>query len=285
MKKTYLIITLLVGICFTSIGQNLNSYKYVEVPEKYEFLKESNQYQLNELTKFLLEKYGFKAFLANEKKPLDWDNMACNILHADVIDDSGLFQTKLQLVLRNCKNQEVFTSKTGSSKEKEFKSAYHEALREAFSSFNAVNYSYDQNSITENSKVVVKEVEKEKEINPIEENIQQKSKEVIVSAVPQITKETSQINKPEAIAKGPKVFVSGNVEFYLLETEFGYQLFLKQIDEPFAKLVKTESANHFIYSTIQNQGIAYFDVDGNLTVEILNAQDNSTSIKIYVSKN
>ena len=283
MKKTYLIITLLVGICFTSIGQNLNSYKYVEVPERYEFLKESNQYQLNELTKFLFEKYGFKAFLDSEEKPEDWNNIACGILRADVINDSGLFQTKLQLVLRNCNNQEVFTSKIGSSKEKDFKLAYHEALRDAFSSFNAVNYSYDQNLVIEKSEATAKEVQKE--INPIEENIQKESKEVIVSAIPQVTKETSEIKKPEPFNKGSKVYVSGNVEFYLLETEFGYQLFLKQIDEPFAKLLKTGSANHFIYSTIQDQGIAYFDVDGNLTVEILNAQENSTSIKIYVSKN
>ncbi|HSM63436.1 MAG TPA: hypothetical protein VK833_05810, partial [Gillisia sp.] len=254
-----------------------------EVPEKYEFLNESNQYQLNKLTKFLFEKYGFKAFLASEEKPMDWNNMICNILHADVIDDSGLFQTKLQLVLKDCKNEEVFTSKTGSSKEKDFKLAYHEALRDAFSSFEAVKYSYDQNLVIEKSKATAKEVEKE--IYSIEENIQKESKEVIVSAIPQVTKETSKIKKSEPITSGPKVYVSGNIEFYLLETEFGYQLFLKQIDEPFAKLVKTKSANHFIYSTIQNQGIAYFDVDGNLSVEILNAQDNSTSIKIYVSKN
>jgi bisphosphoglycerate-dependent phosphoglycerate mutase len=82
-----------------------------------------------------------------------------------------------------------------------------------------------------------------------------------------------------------KVYVSGNVEFYILNTDFGYQLFQSQMEEPFAKLVKTGSENHFIYSTIQGQGIAYFDKDGNLTVEILNARDNSTSTKTYSIKN
>jgi hypothetical protein len=283
MKKTYLIFTVLVGICFTSIGQDLNSYKYVEVPEKYEFLKESNQYQLNELTKFLFEKYGFEAFLSSEEKPMDWTSATCSILRADVIDDSGFFQTNLQVVLKNCKNQEVFTSKMGSSREKEFKLANHEALRDAFSSFEAVNYSYDQNSVTGNTKLVAKQVEKE--MSPIQENSQQQPEEVIVSAVPQTVMEASETEKLEPITKDQKVYVLGNVEFYILNTDYGYQLFLNQIDEPFAKLVKTESANHFIYSTIQDQGIAYFDKHGNLTVEILNTQNNSTSIKIYEFKN
>jgi hypothetical protein len=285
MKKTYLIFTVLVGICFTSIGQDLNSYKYVEVPEKYEFLKESNQYQLNELTKFLFEKYGFEAFLSSEEKPMDWTSVTCSILRADVIDDSGFFQTNLQVVLKNCKNQEVFTSKMGSSREKEFKLANHEALRDAFSSFEAVNYSYDQNSVKGNTKLVARQVEKEKEMKPVQENSQQQTEEVIVSAVPQTVKEPSETEKLEPITKNQKVYLLGNVEFYTLNTEYGYQLFLKQIDEPFAKLVKTESANHFIYSTIQDQGIAYFDENGNLTVEILNTQNNSTSIKIYEFKN
>lgn len=272
------------GICFTTLGQNLNSYKYVEVPEKFDFLKESNQYQLNELTKFLFEKYGFKAFLVSEEKPLDWNNTTCGVLRANVIDDSGLFQTKLQVVLKNCKNEEVFTSKVGSSKEKDYKLSYHEALRDAFSSFEAIDYSYDQNSKEEETKLATKDVEKVVEIDPIEQDSVQKSKEVIVSAVPIPSNEQPELEESEPIGKEQKVYVSGNVEFYLQDTEYGYQLFLKQIEEPFAKLVKTESADHFIYSTIQDQGIAYFDKNGNLTVEILNAQGNYTSLKIYTIK-
>lgn len=38
----------------------------VVVPNKFAFLKSDNEYQLNILTKFLIEKQGFKAYMENE---------------------------------------------------------------------------------------------------------------------------------------------------------------------------------------------------------------------------
>ena len=40
---------------------NLNDYKYIIVPNKFDFLKEKDQYQLNSLAAFLFNKYGFLA--------------------------------------------------------------------------------------------------------------------------------------------------------------------------------------------------------------------------------
>ncbi|RKS44945.1 hypothetical protein BC962_2617 [Gillisia mitskevichiae] len=275
MRNTYLIFTLLVGLCFTGVGQDLNTYKYVSVPERFDFLKEANQYQVNELTKFLFEKYGFKAFMANELNPDDLSINPCNFLKADVVEDSGLFQTKLQVVLLNCANEEIFISEVGISKEKEYKKAYQEALRDAFTSFEAINYKYEQNWVKEEPKIATK---------PVKEKIQ--TQEVIVSAVPQSPARTASVNKDlEQIKKSEKIYISEDAEFYIRSTEFGYQLFLKQIEEPFAKMVKTESEGYFIYTTMQSQGIAYFDSNGNLVVEILNPQDNSTSKKVYKVKN
>lgn len=283
MRNSILIFTLLIGFCFTSVGQNLNSYKYVSVPEKFDFLKESNQYQMNELTKFLFEKYGFTVFMGNGLKPLDISMNPCNVLQADVIEDSGFFQTKLQVVLTNCENQEVFVSKVGSTRVKEYKKAYQEALRDAFSSFEAVNYSYDKTSVTEKSIVARNQEEKENE-KPVKENTKPKA-EVIITAIPQLTKEASTTKKLEPANKDEKVYVSGSVDFYILNTDFGYQLFQSQMEEPFAKLIKTNSEGHFIYSSISKNGIAFFDASGNLNVETLAADGNSTSIKIYKLKN
>ncbi len=281
MKKTYLIFTLLVGICFTTIGQNLNSYKYVVVPEQYDFLKESNQYQLNELTKFLFEKYGFNAILVTDEKPLDWAQESCNSLYTDIKEDSRLFVTKLQLVLKDCRNQVLFTSEEGSSREKDYKKAYQEALRNAFKSIDAVDYKYEKNSEKAIKEISVQQ--KQKNTDPVIEKEQEtKVEEVIISAIP---RETEKVAKGLDSKSNKKDFVSGEMEFYLLSTDFGFQLYQNKMQEPFAKLIKTQSPNNFIYSTIQNQGIAYFDKNGNLIVEIINIQDNSTSIKIYESKN
>ena len=102
----------------------------VVVPNKFAFLKSDNEYQLNILTKFLIEKQGFKAYMENEV-PSELLNTPCNILRADVKNESNMMTSKLRLVLTDCANKEVFSSEVGKSREKEYKKSYQEALRNA----------------------------------------------------------------------------------------------------------------------------------------------------------
>lgn len=102
----------------------------VVVPNKFAFLKSDNEYQLNILTKFLIEKQGFKAYMENEV-PAELLNTPCNILKADVKNESNMMTSKLRLVLTDCTNKEVFSSEVGKSREKEYKKSYQEALRNA----------------------------------------------------------------------------------------------------------------------------------------------------------
>lgn len=102
----------------------------VVVPNKFAFLKSDNEYQLNILTKFLIEKQGFKAYMENEV-PTELLNTPCNLLKADVKNESNMMTSKLRLVLTDCANKEVFSSEVGKSREKEYKKSYQEALRNA----------------------------------------------------------------------------------------------------------------------------------------------------------
>lgn len=102
----------------------------VIVPNKFAFLKSDNEYQLNILTKFLIEKQGFKAYMENEV-PAELLNTPCNLLKADVKNESNMMTSKLRLVLTDCANKEVFSSEVGKSREKEYKKSYQEALRNA----------------------------------------------------------------------------------------------------------------------------------------------------------
>ena len=120
---------------------NLSDYKYVIVPKKFDFLKKADGYQVNSLTKFLLEKENFKAFF-DDNLPAEMDKNRCLALYTDVLDGSGMFKTILKVQLTNCMNEIVFTSQEGISREKEYKKAYHEALRKAFQSFKAIDYTY-----------------------------------------------------------------------------------------------------------------------------------------------
>ena len=141
MKKNVFIILLSLALNL-SFSQSVNEYKYALVPSKFSFLNEVDQYKLNTLTKLLMGKYGFVAFLDNEILPDEVLNNNCNKVYVDVVKSGGVFTTKLSIVLKDCKNNVLFTTAEGKSREKEFKIAYNEALRDAFKSFEILKYKY-----------------------------------------------------------------------------------------------------------------------------------------------
>jgi len=142
MKKIVLLLTLMVSMFgFSQIG-DINNYKYIVIPEQFEFLKEKNEYNLNSLTAMIFEKKGFQVFYPNEELPYEAKMDRCKVLYGDVIKESNFLITKLTIVLKDCAGRTVFTSLEGRSKEKEFRKAYYEALREASRSFDVLEYEY-----------------------------------------------------------------------------------------------------------------------------------------------
>jgi hypothetical protein len=148
MKKQAVILMLFLS-GLMSAQTSINQYQYVIVPSQFNFLKEKEEYRLNTLTKMLLEKYGFKAFLNSEELPAEILDSNCNKLYADVLSSGNFIQTKLQVVLKDCKNKIVYQSAIGISKEKVYKTAYTQALRAAFQSFETLEYQYNSKPKTE----------------------------------------------------------------------------------------------------------------------------------------
>ncbi|NNC70206.1 MAG: hypothetical protein HKN90_05210, partial [Flavobacteriaceae bacterium] len=96
----------------------------------------------------------------NEKQPQDLYNNPCLALRTEVSENSNLFTTKLTIILTDCRNAVVFTSEEGKSKLKDFKKGHQEALRMAFRSIQAIDYSFDQRLvITRDSEIKKTEVE------------------------------------------------------------------------------------------------------------------------------
>ena len=143
MKKILLLTAILfTGMCFAQTLETINNYKYVIVPEKFEFFKEKNQYNLNTYTKMVFEKQGFKVFFSNDKMPDELALNKCMALYGDLINDSGMLATNLFIVIKDCGGKVLFTSERGRSKQKEYPKAYLEALREASNSLTVLNYQY-----------------------------------------------------------------------------------------------------------------------------------------------
>lgn len=140
MKNTVIVLMFLVFNA--SFGQSVNDYKYALVPAKFNFLKHKDEYRLNTLTKMLMKKYGFDAYLESDEMPDDMVNSNCNKIYVDLIDGGNFINTKLKVVLKDCKGTVLYSSGEGKSKEKDYKMAYSEAVRSAFESFAALTYKY-----------------------------------------------------------------------------------------------------------------------------------------------
>lgn len=203
MKNFFKAMLLVVGLPLVA-QNNVNNYKYVIVPTMFNFQKSENQFRINTLTKLLLEEAGFTAAYENNL-PADYNNNVCGSLKADVVNESSMFSTKLKVVFRDCRNNTVFTSEEGKSKIKSFEPAYQEALREAFKSVKALNYSYNP---PDNDQVLVNP-------QPTETNLQQKQETV------QTTVEAAQ-NNPMPVESSISAEVKPSL--YAQPVENGFQL-------------------------------------------------------------
>jgi hypothetical protein len=147
-SATLLFILFIVTSHAQNANTNINNYKYVLVPEKFDFLKFEDQYSLNTTAKQLLQKKGFIAFVTSESLPPELAANKCLALKAEVTERNGLFVTRLTLLLKDCYGNIIYKGKEGKSSEKEFPVAYDGALRDAFASLNNVAYKYDSTMST-----------------------------------------------------------------------------------------------------------------------------------------
>lgn len=287
MKKIITILTFFIG-SIPMLAQDLDQYKYVIVPEEFEFSKEKNQFQLNALTKFLFDKYGFETLMRNEAKPADLQENYCLGLNTKVKDNSGLFVTKLVIQLEDCQGNIVFESKEGRSREKEFKAAHHEALRDAFSDIEALNYNFTQGEVS----VAAPSSNKQPQAAKKAEVAQNEPKTKAPATSEEVeTPATDPVEPAEVVVESPMIdnnsaknlnFEKDGTSYSLEKSGSGYSIFQENSEEPFAVLAKSGNSDNYIYKSLTRQGVAYFDDNGNLVVEYLNEENKSVKL-VYKS--
>lgn len=307
MKKYITLVFLFVGI-ISATAQSVNNYKYFIIPETFEFTGEMDQYQLNSLLKFLMEKEGFNTVMRKGEKPVDLGNNPCKALSVDVINDSGLFTTKLKISFEDCYGKIVYTSDEGRSREKDFKKAYQEALRNAFESVQKLNYNYEEgeniiaendrsarqfpkNRIEESDAVMAEKVEEEteteeEEIVEVMEEESVEPEDAAEAEMPEVVEEEQdEIIEEEMAAKSTEqnLYVYNDQSYKLMENENGYGLYPANSNEPIAMLIKSGNGS-YIYNSLTNQGVAYFK-NKDLVVEFFNKTTNSKVQAVYKLKN
>lgn len=226
IKKYFLLSLLLMS--FSGYAQNtINNYKYVLVPEKFSFLKQENQYNLNALTKKLLDDKGFTVYYDNTDLPEEIANNKCKALTLDILGKSTMFSTNLTLLLKDCKGAVLFKGKEGKSREKEYDISYTNALREAFTSLNDLPYAYTPAT-----------------------SVQEEVKTVTVTVTPP----PPPIQTPVKTVTTEKVEINGTL--YAQATATGYQLIDTSPKIVFT-LLKTSVPDYFIATNGNVNGIVF----------------------------
>lgn len=264
MKKRIFIILTLLLIQFNAFSQNsINNYKYIIVPKTYGFLGEEDKYQLNSLTKFLFNKNGYTAFFPDEDLPQDLSKNSCLALYTDVIDDKGLFKTKLRIDLKDCGGKIIMSSKVGETREKDFAKAYNLALRDAFETFKAINYEYEP--VKEDNNVNVEPIltesvaVKEQGIEQLDNNtkslnVETKQVAAVVGTV-ELTSKESELNVDES--KIEMKDASGLL--YAQPIENGFQV-VDTTPKIVMILLKTAQSNVFI---VKDQDAIVYQEEGS----------------------
>jgi len=278
--KTKILSIIIVFLMTSSVFSQttLNNYKYIIIPKKYGFLKSDDQFQLNSLTKFLFNKYGFEALMEGETYPDDLNANRCLALTTDVIKDSGFLKTKLQIELRNCNGLTVYTSQEGESREKDYSKAYAEALRNAFKELQIMNYKYVPSGKT--SEITVQETnnqtEVSKEIAQLRAEIQNLKQEKETQASP-----VSVVNDLQQATENSNTQVASLAEnnsgvLYAQAIDNGFQL-VDSSPKVIYKIKNTSMENMFLVegrnATLykkDNQWIMEYYEDNILKQDVLN---------------
>lgn len=272
--------------------ENINSYKYILVPTQFEFQRSADQYQLNSLTKFLFERAGFTVLFTDENFPSDLASNSCLGLKAKINNESGMFSTKMNVELLNCYNQTIFSTKDGRSKEKDYKAAYHEALRMAFEDIEDLKYAYDGSAAANVKTTTENKAEKEelagKQIVPVVEEKKAlevpEAKEIPPMAIlKKIDERESNKEKSETeeslVIPGKnsiegKYFVDKWGECVISQKD-GYFSFVGGDEKfEFAAIYKTSMPNLFIikWTAFKQPRLLELDLQGNLKVEDENGE-------------
>lgn len=142
--RKLLSLSIIILFAFGGFAQNeLNPYKYIIVPKKYDFLKRENQYRVNSYVNYLFEKEGFRTIYQGENYPDELLNNPCLGLKAMVSDDSSSFTTKVYIYLENCNDQVVYRTEQCKSKVKDLNKTYVDALNKCFVGIKSLDYKYD----------------------------------------------------------------------------------------------------------------------------------------------
>jgi hypothetical protein len=287
----------LIGLFFSVISINaqvdLNAYKYVTVPNRFDFQNSEDAFQLNSLLKFLFNKKGFEAVLNNETMPFALRANPCLGVLAKVVNESSMFKTKVFIELYNCHNQVVLKTEIGESKEKDLKKGFQEAIRLAFKTIEDLSYNY-----ADNKQIVDVDVIPEKKIAPQilklpiqKEELVLEEKSILEPPTTNVIADQKYQEKVVVIAENVAkiktstiegMFASATKTIAIAKQGNQYIVSDKQ-QNVIGILYPTSQANYFIVKWLQSDDslpkLVYFNEEGDLIIDSVKSTDKYKGIR------
>ena len=291
MRTSFLVLSLLLGGLIQGNAQEaLSSYKYIVVPTKFDGFKKENQYQTSTLVKYHLANRGFNAVYTNAL-PEDLSKNRCQAVTAVLIDESNMLTIKVHVSFQDCNSVELYRTATASSKIKEYKRAYKEAINRTFQSLDGYTYVYepkdsetpivvnfgdDVKTLEPEPVTVVEGKEEVPEAPPIPETPETPEKDIVVAVPPATVVQEKEQVVQKIVPSVPAV--NDDSLWYAQEISNGFQLVdsspkvrlrIYQTQKKGIFLAKSEEHEGIVY---EEQGSWYFDYyqDGLLMHQTLN---------------
>jgi len=173
MKKYILIFVLFLGVAVFA-QKELNGYKYMVIPSKFDFQKEANQHGINMLLKYKFQQLGFETYLDTDDLPQELRTNTCLYVYPVLHTKSNMFKTIASVELFNCYNKSLFKTQEGESKSKNIKASYNEAVRKALKSFGDYKLVYEpvkEEVVVNNNGVSSSEADKQLEIERLKAEV------------------------------------------------------------------------------------------------------------------
>lgn len=258
MKNIFYCLFLVFAFSY-GLQAQLNDYKYIIVPKSFQGFKYPNQYKTSTLIKHLFTKKGFQTYYEDDRDP-ELNSNRCLGLLVRLNHKSGMFITKATISLEDCNSKKIFTSLQGSSKEKDFALSYKEAIEMAFTSIDALDYSYNPvpgKSVTANAtnpgadekSTLVPDTATQTPI-PSQENTGQA---VVAENATTMTVESTAV---EAAAMSTITETTETDVLYAQQLPNGYQL-VDSSPKIRLKIYKTSNPEVYIGINAQGNGIVY----------------------------
>jgi len=222
-------------------------FDYYVIPTQYEFQTKENEYQINSLLRYLFKEEGFDVFMDKETLPEEYKTNACKGLRVDLEKEFAITHYYVTIKLYDCQNKIVLGSR-GKSNSENLKTAYQEAIREAFLAIEKANLKIDNASLNTNTDRLTKE-----------------EKQALFTA--EVKQKSSAYQVLDSV-----------VYFYKNGKEI--EIYNQDVSQVLGKLTPIE-ANMFIYNSDEINGVMTEKENGNFELEYRAITSKQPQILIY----